>query len=179
MSRRVCLVVMALSLVFSSRAWAAVTTSVSFAGTIPSPPTAGACSTSSLDYDYYCPSGDCECEEFTGVLSWPLVGKDKNAHLDVTIDLGATTTGSDTKGCVPFFAVMNFHTTREMETDDITGTICSTFRNSLKDTVSGGLGIESSTAGADGGWGTVSGTINQTKTPWSLKISSKVHIPNL
>jgi len=107
-----------------------------------------------------------------------LVGKDQNAHLAVTIDLGATTTGSETVGCVPFFGVMNFSTTREMETDDITGTICSSFSTPSKDTVSGGLGIESSTRGEDGGWGTVSGTVNQMNTPESLKISSKVHIPN-
>jgi hypothetical protein len=71
------------------------------------------------------------------------VGKDKNAHVAVTIDLGATTTGSETMRCVPFFGVMNFSTTRETEIDDITGTICSRFSIPLKDTVSGGLGIES------------------------------------
>jgi len=187
MGHRIGLVVIASVLMFSSQVSArSLTTSVSFSGALPSSSTVGACSVSAADYDHYCPSGNCECDELTGVLSGPLLGTNKGATLDVTIDLGATTTLSETEGCVPFFAVMKFsapikklHTT-ENETDSIAGTICSTPKTPQKDTVTGGLGIVSSTIGAQGGWGTVTGMIDQTKPPGTLKITaSKVFIPNL
>jgi len=187
MSRRIGLVVIVSLVVFSSQIWArGLSTTVSFTGSVPSLSSTGPCSSSSSDYDHYCPSGTCECEEFTGVLSGPLVGTDKNATLNVTIDLGATTTLSETEGCVPFFAVMKFTTLikkihqTENETDNIVGTICSNSSTPDKDSISGGLGIVSSDVGATGGWGTLtSGSIDNTKTPGILKIRSKVFIPGL
>ncbi len=173
MVRRVCFVVAVLLLGLNSSVWARIL-GVSFKGALSSELT-GACSSLPADYDFYCPSGDCVCDTFVGTLSGGLVGTDKNAHLSLTVDNGASTTSSAT-GCVPFFGVMNFSTSRETETDNVAGAICSGLGNPMQNTVSGGVGIESSSQGVAGGWGTLSGSFDKRKVPAKLTVSVRVKI---
>lgn len=174
MIRRVYFIVAVLLLGLNASVWARVV-GVSFRGTLLSPELIGACSALPADYDFYCPSGNCVCDTYVGTLSGGLVGTDKNAHLSLTVDNGASTTSLAT-GCVPFFGVMNFSTIRETETDNVAGVVCSGLGNPVQNTVTGGLGIESSTQGVAGGWGTLSGSLDKRKAPAKLTVSARVRI---
>jgi hypothetical protein len=151
-----------------------ITTVATIKGTLFSE-TDGACSADSADYDSFCPSGTCVCDTYEGTIRGSLVGRG-TAVVTLTVDVGAKTTSS-ALGCVPFFGVASFSTNRESETDNATGTICTTFANAQKNYVSGGFGIESSSQGISGGWGTLSGTLNERLSPAKLTVVLRVGIP--
>jgi hypothetical protein len=135
--------------------------------------TPGDCGTNPSDYDSFCPSKSCACDTYSGTLSGPLLGRG-TIDISLTVDTGAATPSSGS-GCTPFFGIASFSTRRDSETENVTGTICSTFGNSQKSSVSGGFGIISSAIG-ESGWGTISGTLNEAKSPALLTLQLRARI---
>ena len=132
-----------------------------------------ACSTNPSDYDSFCPSGSCVCDTYSGTVNGPLLGRG-TIDISLTVDTGAATPGP-ASGCTPFFGIASFSARRDSEAENVTGTICSTFGNSQKSSVAGGFGITSSAIG-ESGWGTLSGTLNEAKSPTLLTIQLRARI---
>jgi hypothetical protein len=123
-------------------------TSGSVSGTLVSQ-TDGACD---AGYSSFCPSGDCICDFFSGVISGNPIGKG-SAKLWATVDEGAALSTGST--CFPVFGSLDISTSRDVEIIDTAGSSCNT--NNSINTLSGGFGIAQSAVGASA-WGSVTGT---------------------
>jgi hypothetical protein len=135
--------------------------------------TAGACSSNPSDYDSYCPSGTCVCDKYSGKVNGALLGRG-TIDISFTVDTGAAAPTSG-PGCKPFFGLASFSALRDSETEDATGTICTTFGSTSKSSVAGGFGIEQSAIG-ESGCGTMHGTLNQVASPAVLTLQLSAHI---
>jgi hypothetical protein len=92
--------------------------------------TAGACSSNPSDYDSYCPSGTCVCDKYSGKVNGALLGRG-TIDISFIVDTGAAAPTSG-PGCKPFFGLASFSALRDSETEDATGTICTTFGSTSK-----------------------------------------------
>ena len=147
--RRIGLVA-ALALLLSFAADAhAQTVSVTF-----STEAAGTCA---VGYADKCPSGNCECQVYTGKVSGGPVGRG-TATLSITLDDGYAIPSSPTGGfCVPIFGDLALTGLKDVEDDSLFGTFCDQTNQNLAQPIMGGYGIDSSNAGQAGHNGTFSG----------------------
>jgi hypothetical protein len=136
----------------------------------------GACATTT--YNTICPSGSCGCQIYvvdtdhkSQKVTGNLVGKSTLAEIDITLDGGDSVGGGTPGFCRPIFASATITGSIDTEQLDMTGAICSpTKKGGVIDPISGGFGIESSTASHQG-FGTFTGTLNETTGLLVLKFS--------
>jgi hypothetical protein len=150
----------------------AVTTAIRYAtikGTA-SAPSNGQCT--EPGYANQCPSGSCSCVQVPSatvgkVPGQPLIDGTGTANVFLTLDNGATTSGS-TGDCTPFFGVAEFATTRagkaSSETLNLNGVSCSSLTAGANSPILGGFGIATSPKPVNGGkgFGKVSGFLDTT-----------------
>ena len=121
--------------------------------------TKGACSDS---YDDVCPSGDCECQEYTGKFSAHFGGLSGRGTADVSVTLDNGLQTAQPHGCRPVFGNAFLSTPLGSATINLTGAFCDAFGNSAQMKLLGGFGI--APGGAVGvGFGTLSGATNPKK----------------
>lgn len=120
------------------------------------PPIATACTNS---YDSLCPSGNCECQEYTGTLSAHIHGRSGRGTADLffTIDLGSATSVPD--GCAPIFGNGFMTTPLGSLTINIMGALCDPTNANSPANFSGGFGVAPGGA-ISSGFGTTSGALN-------------------
>jgi hypothetical protein len=165
----------------SARQAAAVATKVlngTITGTI-SGPVAGLCSMTG--YSAICPSGAENCSCFTvnaAKVSGSLAGSGVGiVHL--TMDSGSSTSPVSGSACQPAFGEADLTTTvgtgknKTIKTESLNllVTLCDTVTGASPDTIAGGFGIAASPAPspAASGWGTLDGTIRDSKMTLKLK----------
>lgn len=107
----------------------------------------GACN---IGYSSFCPSGVCECDEFSGTISGTPIGKG-SVVVAATIDLGAATSSGNT--CVPVFLVLQLATPKASQTINAVGAACNSEGGFA---LTGGFGV----AFGGSGSGTATGTLS-------------------
>jgi hypothetical protein len=142
------------------------------------------------DWVNVCPSGTCECDQGASPSGSGSVNKGKTTVTDfwITIDTGInpatepTVDGGPTPKCNLFFGVLTAAgtTTGETVTVNMIGTTCHHVTSKGVhdiDVLSGGWGISDDPAPSPNdasGWGTLSGTVNQSTNAILLKLSGDV-----
>lgn len=116
--------------------------------------TSGACG---VGYSSYCPSGECECAKFVGVVSGNQTGRGA-VNLFMTVDRGAEVSPDGAPTCYPIFASAQISASRDHETLNFIGTTCTPASGVIAK-ITGGFGIESSEVGTLG-WGGLGGSVN-------------------
>lgn len=148
-----------------------VNTAISITATQISEDDTGPCKMPGFAYDEFCPSGsnNCICRKFAGTVRGGLIGKGP-LQISITVDNDAATS---TPGCVPFFAGAEGTTQRVSQSINAVGVICQSMQRNRKNPVSGGAGLIPS---GQSGWGTLSGSLDEDRSPAFLKIQLRARV---
>ncbi len=125
-----------------------------------------------VGYSQFCPSGNCQCQEFTGTIKGNLIGTGSTT-IFVTIDYGAGTGPTVAPSCYPFFASLAIDTSKDSEIVNATGTSCLPAYGGTA-TLTGSFGIDSSNIAGLSGWGTLKGSLNTSTGAIVIRFSGTV-----